>query len=282
MKFSVSIYSFGHLLNTLGIYGLIDKASEMGFDGIEFVDYAIAESSDEELSSICSYANQKGISITALCVGADLWYRNEKQREAATARLHSFVDKAKLLGASILRHDIASQPRNRSFSIGYDDCIEAVYEIIRENAEYASKQGVVVVTENHGTFSQDADRIEKLINRVAHPNFGVLVDVGNFMMADEDPCISVGKLAPYARYVHVKDFFFKSGAEYEPLEGWMGTRAGNFIRPTIIGHGDAHVLQSLKVLRESGYDGFVSIEFEGAEDTLSSIAEGLSYMKKYL
>jgi len=82
--------------------------------------------------------------------------------------------------------------------------------------------------------------------------------------------------------VHVKDFFFKSGAEYEPLEGWMGTRAGNFIRPTIIGHGDAHVLQSLKVLRESGYDGFVSIEFEGAEDTLSSIAEGLSYMKKYL
>ena len=282
MKYSVSVYSFGHLLNTLGINGLIDKAVEMGFDGIEFVDYAIAECSDEELCSIRAYAQKKGLAITALCIGADLWCTNDKQRKEVTARLHSFVDKAKLLGAPILRHDIASQPRSRTYSIGYDDCVDAVYEIIRENAQYAEKNGVVTVTENHGTFSQDSERIEKLVNKVAHPNFGVLIDVGNFMMADENPCIAVARLAPYARYVHAKDFFLKSGSEYAPVDGWMGTRAGNFIRPTIIGHGDARVLQSLKVLRESGYDGFVSIEFEGSEDVLSAISEGLAYMKKYL
>ena len=40
IKTSVSTYSFGWLRDEsqLGIYGVIDKAVEMGFDGIEFVD----------------------------------------------------------------------------------------------------------------------------------------------------------------------------------------------------------------------------------------------------
>ena len=38
MKYCVSTYSFGGYMDSLGIYGVIDKAAEMGFDGIEFVD----------------------------------------------------------------------------------------------------------------------------------------------------------------------------------------------------------------------------------------------------
>ena len=38
---------------------------------------------------------------------------------------------------------------------------------------------------------------------------GALVDIGNFMCADEDPWKSVAKMMPYAYHVHVKDFFLK-------------------------------------------------------------------------
>lgn len=52
--------------------------------------------------------------------------------------------------------------------------------------EYAEQKGVKTCIENHGFFAQDAERVEKLINAVGHPNFGALVDIGNFACADED------------------------------------------------------------------------------------------------
>ena len=53
--------------------------------------------------------------------------------------------------------------------------------------------------------------VEKLINAVAHPNFGALVDIGNFSCADEYNPASVGIMAPYAIHAHAKDFHIKSG-----------------------------------------------------------------------
>ena len=40
MKFAVSTYSFGkyNKKESLGIFGIVDKVKEMGFDGIEFAE----------------------------------------------------------------------------------------------------------------------------------------------------------------------------------------------------------------------------------------------------
>ena len=40
MRFCVNSYSFGHYgsANELGIYGMIEKTVELGFDGIEFTE----------------------------------------------------------------------------------------------------------------------------------------------------------------------------------------------------------------------------------------------------
>ena len=65
--------------------------------------------------------------------------------------------------------------------------------------------------ENHGYFFQDACRVKKLIETVNHPNFGWLMDMGNFMCADENSAIALGNALPYAAHVHAKDFLFKSG-----------------------------------------------------------------------
>ena len=51
MKFSVTSYSFGHYQNPdeLGILGIIDKAAELGFDGIEYAEGAWAKDCDPDL-----------------------------------------------------------------------------------------------------------------------------------------------------------------------------------------------------------------------------------------
>ena len=109
---------------------------------------------------------------------------------------------------------------------------------------------------------------------MGHENFGALVDLGNFMCADEDPNFAVGVLAGYARHVHAKDFYRKPGTEINPGAGWFRSRAGNYLKGTIVGHGDARAAQSLGVLKRAGYDGWISVEFEGMEDNLTGLRIG--------
>ncbi|MBQ4289904.1 MAG: sugar phosphate isomerase/epimerase [Clostridia bacterium] len=277
---SVTSYSFGRYFGTLGgICGLIDKAAELGFEGFEFLDGGWADSGEAELNRIGAYCREKGLEPIAFIVGCD--FVNGKY-EDEIAKIKEDVDKAAALGVKFLRHDVVNQPRGRKFGIGYDDVLPIVVPAILEITKYAEQKGVQTLTENHGYFSQDAARFEKLINAVAHPNFGALVDIGNFMCADEDPWKSVGVMAPYAKHVHAKDFFLKTGNEGNPGDGWFPTRGGSYLRGTIIGHGDARVCQSIQTLKRAGYDGFITIEFEGMEDNLVGLEDGLENLKKYI
>ncbi|MBO5649064.1 MAG: sugar phosphate isomerase/epimerase [Clostridia bacterium] len=282
MKICVSTYSFGSYLEKLGIFGVIDKAAELGFDGIEFVESAWSNVPLDELRRIGEYAAEKGLARTNFCVYADFVNGCGGDIRAEIARTKANVDRASALGVTCMRHDVASQPRDRQYGIGYDDCLPGMANAIREVTTYAQQLGIVTSTENHGYFSQDANRVERLINTVAHPNFGAVIDLGNFMCADEDPWKSAAILAPYAKHVHAKDFFKKSGMEMDPGSGWFRTRSGDYLRGTIIGHGDAHIYQSVQMLKRSGYDGYLSIEFEGCEDNLLGISVGRENLIRYI
>ena len=285
MKFSVTSYSFGHYQNPdeLGILGIIDKAAELGFDGIEYAEGAWAKDAAPDLpEQIRERAAKCGIEVVALAVGADFLNGSNGDLNAEIERVKCWVDFAARMGAPKMRHDITRGFSGRKYSIGYDDALPRCAEATRAITEYAASLGIETMTENHGFFSQDAARVEKLINTVAHPNFGALVDVGNFMCADENPNLSVGILAPYAKHVHCKDFLWKSGDVTDPGEGWFRTRGGNYLRGTIIGHGEARVAQSLFVLKKAGYDGYVTVEFEGMEDNLRGIALGKKNLQRFL
>ncbi len=92
----------------------------------------------------------------------------------------------------------------------------------------------------------------------------------------------MGRLAPFAKHVHVKDFHLKSGIEGNPGDGFFATRGGNYLRGAIVGHGNVPVKQCLSVLKKSGYDGFVSIEFEGLEAPCLGIELGLKNLKRFI
>ena len=282
MKISVTSYSYGQYINEdkLGLMGIIDNAAEMGFAGIEFseggwsnnLDLAVAEKIKERCA-------ERGIEVASYCVGANFLAAD---LDAEIERVKKQVDFAAAMGTKNMRHDVGYGFSGRKYSIGYDDALPYLAKGALEVTKYAEQKGVGTMTENHGYFSQDAARVEKLINTVAHPNFGALVDIGNFMCADEDPVKSVGIMAPYAKHVHAKDFHWKSGMEQNPGEGWFQTRAMNYIRGAIIGQGEAKVYQSIKILKKAGYDGYITVEFEGMEDNLKGIRIGKDNLARFI
>ncbi|MBQ3847735.1 MAG: sugar phosphate isomerase/epimerase [Clostridia bacterium] len=279
MKTSISTYSFGKYNDILGIDGVIEKAAEIGFEAIEFVDGPWTNDLDPAVAAACrKKAESLGLELSAYCTGNDFLDTANETFEDKISRLKKHVDFAALLGVKGMRHDVSYSAPGRS----YDAVLPILAEGCRQVAEYAKGKGIFTMTENHGWFSQDSDRVEKLYNAVNHENFGLLVDIGNFMCADEEPKRAVGITAKYARHVHCKDFIFKKGTEMNPGNGWFETRGGDYIRGTILGHGVVPVPQCLRVLQKYGYDGYVTIEFEGVEDNLLGIAWSLDFLKRCL
>ena len=281
MKIAVSSYSFSQYFQKglLDQMSCIAKAKEMGFDAIEFTDLTPPEGVTEEeyARQIKAECDRVGLPVPNYTIGAD-FLRTTVKEEAE--RLKKKVDVAAILGTTSMRHDATwTTPTN---SRGLKNIVDDLAAGIREVSDYAATKGIRTMVENHGTFLQDADRVETLINTVDNPNFGWLCDMGNFLCADEDPAKAYGKAAPYAFYAHAKDFIVKSGNEPDPGEGFFQSRSGNYLRGTIIGHGVVPVKQCLSILKKNGYDGYIGVEFEGIEDCIQGISIGLANLRRYV
>lgn len=280
MKLGVSSYSFAKLLEKDCDYiRICDIAKEMGFDGIEFVPFENFDKSLDPLETarkVRAHCEKIELEISAYTVGLELSGENE---EEALEKLYGYIDVAAELGVKTLRHDVCwALPKERFTS--YRDAIKLLAPRIRKATEYAEKKGIRTCTENHGYIFQAPERMEELILAVGHKNYGWLCDMGNFLCADEDPAHAVSVAARYAFHVHAKDFLFKSGDTGLCPPEFFGTANGNYIRGTVIGHGVVPVRRCVDILKKAGYDGWLSIEFEGMEEPLEAIKAGLEYLKK--
>lgn len=283
MKIGVSSYSFHQLISSgeETQLSIIKTAKDMGFDGIEFTDLDAPEGvSESEYAKMLRDESEKvGIPIIAYTVSANLL--NEKGLDAEVERVCKKVDIAEILGAKCLRHDAAwSMPDDVKSHKGFDDVLSVLVDGCGRITEYAAEKGITTMVENHGLFCQDSERVEKIVNGVSNPNFGVLFDIGNFCCADEDSTKAAGRLAPYIKHVHAKDFYIRSGNGLNPGKGFFKSRGGNYLRGSIIGHGDIPVYQCLSVIKNSGYEGWISVEFEGLEKCLDGIETGFDNLRK--
>lgn len=74
----------------------------------------------------------------------------------------------------------------------------------------------------------------------------------------------------------------KHGTSPNPGDGWFQSRGGNYLRGAIISHGDVPVIQCLKIMKNTGYNGVISIEFEGMEEAIRGITVGFKNLKRYV
>lgn len=182
-----------------------------------------------------------------------------------------------------MRHDATpGYPNDKKFGRSFDAVLPILTKAYREVTEYAEQKGVKTCIENHGFFAQDAERVEKLINAVGHPNFGALVDIGNFACADEDSPLGRHYVAVCLPFACEGFPLKKNGSLDNPAEGWFQSRACNYLRGSIIGHGDVPVRQCINALRRGGYDGYMMIEFEGMEDPIRGITVGYNNLKRFI
>ena len=284
MKLSVSSYSFAQAIHAGKMTQLdcVTKAKELGFSAVEFIDLDGAPDLDKQkayAAQIRAEADKLGMDINAYTIGANLYHNDASERTAEVERLKGQVDIAAILGAKVLRHDVCYTLGKTGPSRSFDLMLPYLAESARAVTEYAQTKGIKTCTENHGYIAQDSDRVERLFNAVNHDNYGLLVDMGNFVCADENPATAVSRVAPYAIHAHAKDMLVRR----QPAGNCCNmTRGGKYFCGTVIGEGDIPVKQCLAILQRAGYEGYLSIEYEGAEECTAAIARGLSNLKGFL
>jgi L-ribulose-5-phosphate 3-epimerase len=288
MKLGLSSYSFRPMLanGTLSVDGLFDWLAANGAEHLEIATFSFAPPGEERVYDLLSDETtlqqleaavaRTGIPISGFCMAASFL---GPERGAQVEAVKRHIDLCNRFGAGFLRHDTVPWAYRLTDTAEFEREFPSIAEACREIADYGQSHGVVTSVEDHGFFMNGAERLLRLLHAVDHPNFKLTVDIGNFLCVDDNPYVATRRTLPHAAFVHVKDFYVRT---IEPGPGWLTTHGGQFIRGSVFGYGDLDVRSLLGSVVASGYEGFLSLEYEGAEPTLFGCEAGFANVKRLL
>ena len=259
MQVGVSMWSFvSHFQQgKMDVLSFLDKAKELGADGVELLDY-FWKDKDSELPKVLDKVKALDLTVGSFAIGNDLSAPDEAERKKQVQSIKDGVDTAVTLGTTKLRvfaghHD----------EVGFEKALGWIIEGLKEGAAYAEQKGVTLCLENHGTMAGRGEQVKQIIDAVGSPALMANPDTGNFMTVNQDSVEAVKIVAPFTGSVHFKDFRWAKPEETEHVyEGLNGSR----IIGTAIGEGDVDLPKVVQALRDAGYQGFLTIEYEGVED----------------
>jgi sugar phosphate isomerase/epimerase len=221
-------------------------AAEVGCDGVELTSYYFPPDCDTAyMNRMKRQSFLLGLDISGTAVGNSFCVPSGPEREKQIAGTKTWIDNARELGAPCIRVFAGSAPPG----VSDDQARRWVVECLEECCAHAADRGVMVALENHGGVTADAAGTLAIVRAVASPWFGANLDTGNFH--SEDPYAEIAQVAPYAITTHVKASVSARGKPREP----------------------ADLARIGKILREAGYRGYLSLEYEeGGEPKAASAA----------
>jgi len=176
-------------------------------------------------------------------------------RTKAIENHYKWAEAAKLLGCHSIRVNASSEGT-------YTNQIELAADGLRRLTEFGDSIGINTIVENHGGLSSNGKWLSEVMEKVNHPRVGTLPDFGNFRLeGDEwyDRYKGVQELMLYAKAVSAKSHEFDLN--------------GNEIK--------TDYYKMMKIVLESGYNGYVGIEYEGSNHTeIEGIRLTLDLLKK--
>lgn len=285
MKIGLSSYSLLTAIKAgeMDVLDAVQWIADNGGEHMEIVPYGFTLVDNLELAdAVKNKAEEVGIELSNYSTPGNFVHDTEEEFNAEVSRLKEHVDLINRMGIKHMRHDVIAftlPPEKRTIE-HFEKSLPQMVEGSRQIADYAAQFGITTTIENHGVAVQASDRVQRVLAAVDRPNFKTTLDVGNFMCVDEDPIVGVKKNLPYASLIHFKDFYFRPYYENPGGGKWFTTANDNFLRGSIVGQGDINIREVIKLIKESGYDGYITLEFEGMEECREASKIGMDNIKR--
>lgn len=223
------------LLTTLGI-SHVEFRSAWGTKVLDLTDYQL-QTAKQKLAAA-------GISLSS--VGSDLGkIMITDPFEAHLERARHGVEVAKFFGSPYIRMFSFFIPE------GEDPTPYRAQVMARTRAmvDLAEAGGVTLLHENEkDIFGDTPQRVADLVTTIGSPNYRAIFDPANYVQCGVQPFDEAYPVVrPYTDYIHCKDALRPAGPE-------------DLGKVVPSGEGDGQFREVLSALRESGYDGFFSLE----------------------
>lgn len=258
LRLGLAAYSFRDQFQKEGLTfeKFLDHCAEWGVDGAELTSYYFPKDvTDARLIEVRRHAHLRGVSVSGTSVGNTFTHPPGEARDKEIAGVKQWIDRAAVLGAPHIRVFAGNAPKGTPLADAKKTCIEQ----LEECAEYAGKRGIFLGIENHGGIVAEPDDLLDIVKSVKSPWVGINLDSGNFHTAD--PYADLARIAPYAVNAQVKVEIRPKGVkENQPAD--MGRIVG--------------------ILRDAGYQGWVTLEYEAKQDPWKAVPEHLATLRKLL
>jgi sugar phosphate isomerase/epimerase len=254
MRIGCAAYSYRDFFQKgeLTLPQFVTNCREMGLDGVELTSYYFPDTEQASLHALKRHCLIEGMHVLATAVGSNFTQNDADKRRENVAMTKAWIDHSVTLGAPCIRVFAGPIPEG----VPEEEAMRRAFECLEECVAYASERGVVVALENHGGVTSRAEQVLRFADRFPAPWFGLNLDFGNFRA---DPYAEFARCAPRTVTTHVK----------RTLHGAAGPERVDYARVA-------------QIMRDAGYRGYFSIEYEDADDPRRAVPEFVAYLKESL
>jgi sugar phosphate isomerase/epimerase len=226
---------------------VIAKARAFGYGGIEWrggpQGHVSPLMTPAERRALRLRMEANGLAVLAVTAYTSFVSSELRDRHANLDELRRYLDLAAEIGAGHVRVFLGEPPAGESLAAAYP----RILACLEEGLQHAGGSGVMIAIEPHDDFVRTSS-IRPILQEIDHHSLGVIWDFGNAYFAGEEPETGIHVLKGRIAYVQIKD----------------GCRQGKSWQLCPVGQGQVPLYKIFDLLRDSGYAGAISLEWERA------------------
>jgi hypothetical protein len=227
---------------------------KLEIDAVEICQFHIPERTPEYLAQLKRALGDAEVRLINMPIDVgNISDANAAYREEDLAEIEEWMRFAADLGAAMVRVNASAAIAGAKLAP-----LDVTIESFRRLALVADALGLQLLIENHGGITTDPAAIVQIVEAVGTDQLKTLVDIGNFEpLLSMQMAISQGQQPPEVDATPV----YSALAQIAPYAGLVHAKTHDFDE-----HGQPlylDVVRALRVVRDTGYLGAISIEYEG-------------------
>ncbi len=261
----------------------IRDAASLGGEGVEHYDGFFRSFDPVDVDPVVRAMEQTRQITSMVCFSPDFTHADPDERHRQVERQKAAIDLTARLGARHCRTLSGQRYPGMTRAEGVARTVDG----IRRSLEYAERHDVVLCMENHykdGTwrypeFAQPEDIFLEIIGQIDSRHFGVQYDPSNALVGGYDPIGFLQTVKHRVVTMHASDRFLAPGTTLDDLatvDGAVGYSAA--LTHGEIGKGINDYDAIFRILRDVGFDGWISIE--DGMNGLDEMARSVDFLKE--
>jgi sugar phosphate isomerase/epimerase len=266
-----STYSFWQFKNEpwRSVEKCVNAAAEMGFDAVEILHKQMTDESNAALQKIKRTAFLNGLCLNGFSTHQSFLYPDKAERQKNVDLTIKQIELAYAMGIGTMRVNTGTWRTSKNFDElmankgieppikGYtdEDAYPWVIDGFAACLKAAEKCGVTLGLENHWGLGRTPEGVNRIVDAIKSPWLRVTLDTGNFL---EDPYDKLKQIADKTCLIQTKTYY--GGGLWYTL--------------------DLDYDRIAKIMRDAGYQGWISLEFEGKEDPKIAVPKSLALLRK--